>query len=82
MADLFESPRIERFRELRALVGSAESVRAKIQACEAERKRLKAIEDSIYAAKSVLAGLVQNAQWSVKINRADDDDRAIVRLSR
>ena len=82
MAELFPSPRLERFRELRALVGSAESVRSKIQANEAERKRLKAIEDSIYAAKGVLAGLVQNAEWSVKINRADDDDRAIVRLSR
>ena len=82
MAELFESPRLERFKELRALVGSAESVRAKIQACEAERKRLKAIEDSIYAAKNVLAGLIQNAEWSVKINRTDDDDREIVRLSR
>ena len=82
MAELFESPRLERFKELRALVSSAESVRAKIQANEAERKRLKAIEDSIYAAKGVLAGLVQNAEWSVKINRADDDDRAIVLLSR
>ncbi len=82
MSELFPSPRLERFKELKALVGQAESVRAKIQACETERKRLKAIEDSIYAAKSVLAGLVQNAEWSVKINRADDDDRAIVRLSR
>ena len=82
MAELFESPRLERFRELRAIVGSAESVRSKIQACDAERKRLKAIEDSIYAAKSVLAGLVENAEWSIKINRADEDDRAIVRLSR
>ena len=82
MAELFESPRLERFKELRALVSSAESVRAKIQANEAERKRLTAIEDSIYAAKSVLAGLIQNAAWSIKINKADRDDYDIVRLSR
>ena len=81
-SSILQSPRLQRFNELVALVAKAESVRSKINAIDQERKRLVKHENEIYGAKNVLDGLVENAKWNVKISKADDDDRAIAQASR
>lgn len=76
---LFQSSKLQRFNELVSIVRQAESIRAKIAAIDQERKRLVKMESESYAAKKNLRDLVQDAQWLVKTNRADNDDRVIAR---
>jgi hypothetical protein len=76
---LFQSSKLQRFKELRAIVLSAESIRSKIAAIDQERKRLIQLENETYLAKKNLRGLVENAQWQVKIGKADSDDRIIAK---
>ncbi len=76
---IFQSSKLQRFNELVSQVRQAQSIRAKIAAIDQERKRLVKLEDESYLAKKNLRCLVQDAEWQIRINKADADDLIIAR---